>query len=88
MLICKQEPLPGQVDNIVNMTKLLLYHGAIVNIRNETGLTPFMYACTVGNTNIVELILNLSAIDAVDNSGNTVKLYSHIFCHGTAILTF
>lgn len=72
MLICKQEAYPSQKDDIRNMTKYLLEQGAIVNVRDKTGLTPFMYACIFGNMDIVDLLLNLSAIDAVDNFGKTV----------------
>ncbi len=74
------EPYPSQIDDIVKMTKLLLDQGAAVNCRSSTGFTPFMYACSSGNKDIVELLLNLSAIDSVDNSGNTVIIIDSFHC--------
>lgn len=85
MLLCKQEAYPSQVDDVVNMTKFLLEQGAVVNVRDKTGYTPFMYACTFGNKDIADLLLNLSAIDATDNFGKTV-IIDHICitpCHFT-----
>lgn len=72
MVVCNLEVCPSQIDDILDMIKLLLDQGATVNVRNETGFTPFMYACTKGNKDIVTLLMNFSAIDATDNFGKTV----------------
>lgn len=88
MLICKQEAYPSQMECLLNMTKLLLDHGAVVNVRDKTGYTPFMYACTSGNIAIVELLLNLSAVDAVDNFGNTVFTIDSLLYHCAVISQF
>lgn len=85
MLICKQEAYPSQMDALLNMTKLLLDHGAVVNVRDKTGYTPFMYACTSGNIAVVDLLLNLSAVDAVDNFGNTVITIDSIVSYHCAV---
>lgn len=78
MLICKQEAYPSQIDDVINMVKLLLEQGGVVNVRDKTGCTPFMYACAFGNNDIVDLLLNLSAIDATDNFGKTVATDSFV----------
>lgn len=75
MMICKQTT---KSDDVLAVTKFLLEQGAVVNVRDQRGYTPFMYACTSGNTDIIELLLNLSAIDACDNFGNTVMIDSFL----------
>lgn len=79
--MCKQEAYPSQVDDVIKMTKFLLEQGAVVNVRDKTGYTPFMYACTFGNKDIADLLLNLSAIDATDNFGKTVIVDSFVSLH-------
>lgn len=71
MLICKLGAYQS-IDDVINMAKLLLEHGAVANVRDKTGCTPLMYACMFGNSDIVDLLLNLSPIDAADNFGKTV----------------
>ncbi|KAG4070491.1 hypothetical protein HA402_005723 [Bradysia odoriphaga] len=76
MVVCDLEICPSQIDDILDMTKLLLDQGATVNVRNERGYTPFMYACEKGNKDIVTLLMNFSAIDATDNFGKTALHYA------------
>lgn len=73
MQACKLEAdFHHNKDDILNLTKLLLNYGATVNVRDKTGYTPLMFACMTGNREIVDLLLNLSPIDAVDNYKKTV----------------
>lgn len=58
MHLCAQE------DHI-NMMKLLLRHGALVNCRDAFGYTPLHSACLVGATNIVQLLIKSGAV-AID----------------------
>lgn len=37
MVICKREAFPDEMDAVLDMTKLLLKKGAVVNIRDRTG---------------------------------------------------
>lgn len=56
---------------VEKMVKLLLKHGAIINIADKYGTTPFMLACQNGYTNVVRLLINDVSFDAVDNQGCT-----------------
>ncbi|KAI8124799.1 hypothetical protein FF38_11306 [Lucilia cuprina] len=56
---------------IDKMAKLLLQHGAIINVADKYGTTPFMLACKNGHTNIVRLMLDEVSFDAFDNQGCT-----------------
>lgn len=53
------------------LVRLLLNHGAVINISDKYGMTPFMFACRRGFTNIVRLLIKDVSFDAVDNQGCT-----------------
>ncbi|XP_065368286.1 uncharacterized protein Gasz [Calliphora vicina] len=59
------------VHIIDKMAKLLLQHGAIINVADKYGTTPFMLACKNGLTNIVRLMIKEVSFDAFDNQGCT-----------------
>ncbi|CAK4069136.1 unnamed protein product, partial [Aphanomyces euteiches] len=47
-------------------------HGAIIDAKDDAGTTPLMIAVSLGNIELVELLLNAHAnIDATDNDGST-----------------
>lgn len=62
----------SNMDAALKITELLLENGAVVNIRNKRGYTPFMHACESGNVQIVRLLLHCAEVDAVDNFGCSV----------------
>lgn len=53
------------------LVRLLLSHGAVINVSDKYGMTPFMFACRKGFTAIVRLLINEVSFDAVDNQGCT-----------------
>ncbi|KAL7738130.1 hypothetical protein ACLKA6_006474 [Drosophila palustris] len=53
------------------LVRLLLSHGAVINVSDKYGMTPFMFACRKGYTNIVRLLIKDVSFDAVDNQGCT-----------------
>lgn len=54
------------------MVRLLLQHGAFVNVCNDRGTTPLMWACGRGHTAIVELLLDAGAdLSIHDKDGRT-----------------
>ncbi|XP_013111678.2 POTE ankyrin domain family member B [Stomoxys calcitrans] len=58
-------------DVIEKIAKILLLHGAVVNVADKYGTTPFMLACKNGHTKVVKLLLKEVSFDAVDNQGCT-----------------
>ncbi|XP_030388475.1 transient receptor potential cation channel subfamily A member 1 [Scaptodrosophila lebanonensis] len=59
---------PQLVERLVN---LLLRSGAVINVSDKYGMTPFMFACRNGYTSVVRLLLKDVSFDAVDNQGCT-----------------
>ncbi|XP_034476916.1 probable serine/threonine-protein kinase DDB_G0278535 [Drosophila innubila] len=53
------------------LVRLLLNHGAVINVSDKYGMTPFMFACRKGFSNIVRLLIKDVSFDAVDNQGCT-----------------
>lgn len=49
----------------------------IIDIPNENGITPFLYACIKGSKQVMDLLLDLGVnINAIDNDGNTCLHYA------------
>ncbi|XP_017061509.1 ankyrin repeat domain-containing protein 27 [Drosophila ficusphila] len=53
------------------IVRLLLLHGAAVNVSDKYGMTPFMSACQNGFIGVVRLMIKDVSFDAVDNQGCT-----------------
>ncbi|XP_030554338.1 uncharacterized protein LOC115757988 [Drosophila novamexicana] len=53
------------------LVRLLLSKGAVINVSDKYGLTPFMFACRRGYTNVVRLLIKEVSFDAIDNQGCT-----------------
>ncbi|XP_017072759.1 uncharacterized protein LOC108109002 [Drosophila eugracilis] len=69
MMACdSQSKDPYVVEKIV---RLLLRHSAAVNVSDKFGMTPFMFACRNGFTDVVRLLIKDVSFDAVDNQGCT-----------------
>ncbi|KAH8319846.1 hypothetical protein KR074_007808, partial [Drosophila pseudoananassae] len=59
-------------DHLVDkLVRLLLRHGAVINVSDKYGMTPFMFACRNGFTNVVRMLIKEVSFDAVDNNGCT-----------------
>lgn len=49
----------------------------IIDIPNQNGITPFLYACIKGSKQVMDLLLDLGVnINAIDNDGNTCLHYA------------
>lgn len=69
MLVCECTNKDSHtIDQIV---QLLLKHGAVVNVSDKYGTTPFMHACKNGYIAVVRRLLKDVSFDAVDNQGCT-----------------
>lgn len=59
------------------LVKLLLEYHADVQVKNNAGTTPLMFAIMAENEEIVKLLLvNKADINAVDNANKSVKEYA------------
>ncbi|NBP01988.1 MAG: ankyrin repeat domain-containing protein [Proteobacteria bacterium] len=67
--------LASQYSKFNKTTRLLLEHGVTVNLQDDNGLTALMTAASVGNYEIVKLLLNLDpdpgTINLQQNNGAT-----------------
>uniref|UniRef100_A0A1B0BSZ7 SAM domain-containing protein n=1 Tax=Glossina palpalis gambiensis TaxID=67801 RepID=A0A1B0BSZ7_9MUSC len=70
------------VDKICN---LLLQHGAVINVSDKCGTTPFMLACKNGHTNIVRIMIKDVSFDTTDNRGCTPIFYAVENNHGEIV---
>ena len=58
----------------------LISHGADVNVKNEYGRTPLMWASSSGHEKVVESLLDAGADKEVkDNKGNTALALAEMF---------
>uniref|UniRef100_W8BWI1 26S proteasome non-ATPase regulatory subunit 10 n=1 Tax=Ceratitis capitata TaxID=7213 RepID=W8BWI1_CERCA len=69
MLAC--ECINTDSHRIERLIELLLKHGAVINVSDKYGNTPFMRACKNGYTGVVRRMLKDVSFDAVDNQGCT-----------------
>ncbi len=81
--------LAVQEDDL-ETTRLFLQNGALVNIHAHDGVTPLFWAAQNGNTQIVELLLNVDGID-VNAKRDTGATALHVACqmghfHATEII--
>jgi uncharacterized protein len=55
-------------DNNIEAAKRLVEVGADVNIRDSEGITPLMYACMIGNSELVKQLVSKNADLAAQNN--------------------
>lgn len=67
MLACSSRSDPFKT------VQLLLHKNALVNVSDSIGKTPLMFACDRGHLDVVNVLLPLASVDAVDNEGSTVS---------------
>ncbi|KAH8418291.1 hypothetical protein KR222_002985 [Zaprionus bogoriensis] len=71
-LMCACDCLAKDAAHVAEqLVRLLLRHGAVVNVSDKFGMTPFMFACRKGFTDVVRLLIGDVSFDAVDNQGCT-----------------
>lgn len=59
-----------------DIIKMLITHGADVNLTSNRGITPLHLAVKTGNKEIIKMLVNEGAdINATDNSGESVIIY-------------
>ncbi|EDW00784.1 ankyrin repeat, SAM and basic leucine zipper domain-containing protein 1 [Drosophila grimshawi] len=58
------------------LVQLLLQHGAVINVSDKYGMTPFMCACRKGYTCVVKILLPEVSFDAIDNQGCTAIFHA------------
>ncbi|XP_039501967.1 poly [ADP-ribose] polymerase tankyrase [Drosophila santomea] len=58
------------------IVRLLLRYGAVINVSDKYGMTPFMFACQNGFTDVVRLLIKDVSFDAVDNQGCTAIFHA------------
>ncbi|KAM5295485.1 2-5A-dependent ribonuclease isoform 2-T4 [Glossophaga mutica] len=65
-------------DVAMNVTRILLAHGADVNVRGEKGKTPLILAVENDHLNVVEMLLEQEHIDIndTDREGKTALLWA------------
>ncbi|XP_055911357.1 uncharacterized protein LOC129945570 isoform X2 [Eupeodes corollae] len=56
---------------VTKIAKILLDAGAVVNVSDKYGTTPFMLACQNGHLEVVQLLIEDVSFDACDNQGCT-----------------
>ena len=63
--------------NNIDVVKLLLYHGAYVNLKDNAGWTSLMIASDKGHDDIAHLLVEANAnVDAKDNTGYTALMFA------------
>ena len=69
----------------VHMVESLFKHGVDVNVQNSDGMSPLMAAASIGNVDIVRLLLvNGAELQAVNTLGETARDVAERFCHTEA----
>lgn len=65
MIEMLQSDIPEVVKTnlVVPLVRLLVAYGADVNVRDNLGLTPLHWACTLGNTAVVSLLVKRNDLD-------------------------
>ncbi|XP_043662960.1 poly [ADP-ribose] polymerase tankyrase [Drosophila teissieri] len=58
------------------IVRLLHRYGAVINVSDKYGMTPFMFACQNGFTGVVRLLIKDVSFDAVDNQGCTAIFHA------------
>jgi ankyrin repeat protein len=77
-ILCKESVEKAEIDfvkmkNIIQ--ELIEKHGLDVNLRDNLGFTPIMYACEYGNCDLIEILIGLNGdININDEKGVTCML--------------
>lgn len=69
MLACQ-----NQTEDVIEIIKLLLRNGAVLNISDNRGKTPLMFAIGNGLTEAVKIFIKNASLEATDNDGWTVSI--------------
>ncbi|MEI0525256.1 ankyrin repeat domain-containing protein [Brachyspira murdochii] len=76
LLSLDYEHIESRYDENSSVAEYLINNGADINVTNEDGETPLMYASKVHNIKVIELLIQKGAdINAFDNYGNTALIY-------------
>ena len=62
---------------VLALVKLLLNNHAILEVRDNDGLTPLLYSVKYNEYDIFRYLVKIGAnVDAVDNAGNGIQSYA------------
>lgn len=76
LLSLDYEHIEFRYDENSSVAEFLINNGADINVTNEDGETPLMYASKLHNIKVVELLIQKGAnINAFNNYGNTALIY-------------
>ena len=76
LLSLDYEHIDSIYDENSSVAEFLINNGADINVKNNHGETPLMYASRVHNIKVVELLIQKNAdINAFNNYGNTALMY-------------
>ena len=76
LLSLDYEHIESRYDENSSVAEYLINNGANINVTNEDGETPLMYASKVHNIKVIELLIQKGAdINVFDNYGNTALIY-------------
>ncbi|XP_055628789.1 ankyrin repeat, SAM and basic leucine zipper domain-containing protein 1 isoform X2 [Toxorhynchites rutilus septentrionalis] len=71
--------------DVYKVAILLLEFGAVINCKDNYGMTPLMFAIKNGHTEVVKLIIDQASLEATDNEGFTA-LFHAVNNHRTEIV--
>ncbi|MBW5397594.1 ankyrin repeat domain-containing protein, partial [Brachyspira pilosicoli] len=76
LLSLDYEHIESRYDENSSVAEYLINNGADINVTNEDGETPLMYASKLHNIKVIELLIQKGAdINAFNNYGNTALIY-------------
>lgn len=61
---------------VEDIVKILVDKGAVVNVSNNHGVTPFMFACIHGHLEVVAFLIQAAFLEATDNQGWTALFHA------------
>lgn len=76
MLACQ-----NKTEDVIEIIKHLLINGAVLNISDNYGKTPLMFAIGNGLTEAVQIFIKNASLESTDNDGWTVSVPFQLQAH-------